>query len=269
MLNVTGLTKLTSGEEQASGFRPEAMSAWKHVCGQSSRMLVPICVSVPHRSPWGSQGWTLIHKALPGPVLHILPVTPKAASPLQHSTDTGLWSILRPPCTPPPEVRRPPGTQQPPPHRFPVYFYHCSHSPQSQGHTREWNWGKRAWLAPESPSNLHRAQHWAEGHPLPVTCCGCPSNLRLNQVWRKTPFLTLWELYLGKPVETGLPDFWKRHCPSLPIGERERQRRGPLHSPLLRHKFVTISCLVRLDSTTMGSQGSVALQGILRTHSRA
>lgn len=268
MLNVTGLTKLTLGEEQASGFRPEAMSAWKHVCGQSSRMLVPICVSVPHRSPWRSQGWTLIHKALPGSVLHILPVTPKAASPLQHSTDTGLWSILRPPC-PPPEVRRPPGTQQPPPHRLRVYFYHCSHSPQSQGHTREWNWGKRAWLAPESPSNLHRAQHWAEGHPLPVTCCGWPSNLRLNPVWRKTPFLTLWELYLGKPGEIGLPDFWKRLCPSLPVGERERQRRGPLHSPLLRHKFVTISCLVRLDSATMGSQGNVALQGILRTHSRA
>lgn len=220
MLNVAGLTKLTSGggasiRLRARGYVSMEACLWtikSHACAH-------VCVC-PSQIPLGLSRLDTNPQSL----------WPQGSPPLQHSTDTGLWSILRPPC-PPPEVRRPPGTQQPPPHRLPVYFYHCSHSPQSQGHIREGNWGKRAWLAPESPSTLHCAQHRAEGHPLPVPCCGWPSNLRLNPVWRKTSFLTLWELSLGKLGEIGLPDFWKRLCPSLLVGERERER-GGLFIPL-------------------------------------
>lgn len=74
------------------------MASGQRLCQQGSmcvgnqvRMLVHICVSFSHRSPWGPQGWTLIHKAL-----LYLPFTfclwPQGGSPTP--AHTGLCSFL-------------------------------------------------------------------------------------------------------------------------------------------------------------------------------
>lgn len=139
-------------------------------------MCVPACV-YSSQSPLGpSRLGTVTHRTPPLPVSHAPSVAPKELSCFSTACGQGCAAeYLRKPHWGHPEVRKPPGTQCPPPHLIPDLFLSLqSPSPKSRSHQgkelggrgHDWHLSRCHSLKAPPTSIVHAS---AEGHPVPST----------------------------------------------------------------------------------------------------